>query len=269
MEKIRLLIVDDDAQICKSIKIILSKDEQIETVGFANNGEEAISKFFELRPDLVLMDIQMPVMSGIEASSEILSKDADAKILLLSTFSDEEYIVKAFQIGVRGYIIKQEYKKIAPAIKSVINGQFVFADEVISTLPKFIMQFKSMGKSNRSLDQQGNSAVRADVQTAAQARNPQQQQSRDQAHSQSQGRYESDSSFSQMQKDCAESLSEKEQKILELVASGLTNKEIAEELHFSAGTIRNNISALLEKLDLKNRTQLASFYSEYLDHHLK
>lgn len=243
MEKIRLLIVDDDDQICKSIKIILSKDVQIEVVGFANNGEEAISKFFELKPDLILMDIRMPVMSGIEAAAEILSKDADAKVLLLSTFSDEEYIVKAFQIGVRGYIIKQEYKKIAPAIKSVMNGQFVFADEVISTLPKFIMQFRNMGNSDRTLEQNLKFDDQAQV---------------NQKHC-----------VSQMQKESFEQLSEKERKILELVASGLTNKEIAEELHFSAGTIRNNISVLLEKLDLKNRTQLASFYSEYLDHHLK
>ena len=150
MEKIRLLIVDDDEQICKSIKIILSKDEQIEVVGFAHNGEDAISKFFETAPDLVLMDIQMPVKDGISASSEILSKNADANILLLSTFSDEEYIVRAFQIGVRGYIIKQEYKKIAPAIKSVMNGQYVFADEVISTLPKFIMQSAQSRNTGRS-----------------------------------------------------------------------------------------------------------------------
>lgn len=239
MEKIRLLIVDDDEQICKSIKIILSKDEQIEVAGLANNGEEAISKFFELKPDLILMDIRMPVMSGIEAAAEILSKDADAKILLLSTFSDEEYIVKAFQIGVRGYIIKQEYKKIAPAIKSVMNGQFVFADEVISTLPKFIMQFRSMEQRDRASDQN----LKFDLQTQANLNN----------------------SVSQMQKESFGQLSKKEKKILELVASGLTNKEIAEELHFSAGTIRNNISVLLEKLDLKNRTQLASFYSEYLE----
>lgn len=213
MEKIRLLVVDDDEQICKSIKIILSKDEQIEVVGFAHNGEEAISNYMILHPDLVLMDIRMPVMDGIQASSVMMSKDPAAKILLLSTFSDEEYIIKAFQIGVRGYIIKQEYKKIAPAIKSVINGQFVFADEVIVTLPKYLMQFNGAHNFGK--------------------------------------------------KESAYHLSEKEKMILELVSSGFTNKEIAEKMHFSAGTIRNNISALLEKLDLKNRTQLAAFYSEY------
>lgn len=234
MEKIRLLLVDDDAQICKSIKIILSKEETMEVVAFAHDGKEAILKYEEFHPDLVLMDIRMPIKTGIEAAEEILCKDPNAKILLLSTFSDEEYVVRAFQIGVRGYIIKQEYKKIAPAVKSVINGQFVFADEVISTLPKFIMQFRSMNSLQKK-----SSIIIEDF-------SPEREKS---------------VSNLRLQYD----LSQKEMKIIELVALGLTNKEIADEMHFSSGTIRNYISDLLEKLDLKNRTQLASFYSNYLE----
>lgn len=238
MNKIKILLVDDDIQICESIKIILSKDKEIEVIGFATNGNEAISKFCELSPDLLLMDIQMPMKSGLEASAEILKKDKNAKILLLSTFSDEEYIIKAFQIGVQGYIVKQEYKKISSAIKSVINGQFVFADEVVNSIPKFIHRFKN--SENKEKD----TSILFTEKSLGIIHAP-----------------KKESLDNLMSKY---GLNESQVEIMRLVALGFTNKEIADKLFFSSGTIRNYISSLLEKLDLKNRTQLASFYSDLI-----
>lgn len=201
----RVLIVDDDKLVCVSLKTILEADGSISVVGIGNNGVEAIELYNSLKPDILLMDIRMAVMTGLEAGQEILEKDKNAKILYLTTFSDNEYIIKALKIGAKGYIIKQNFESIVPSLKAVFSGQSVFGDSIVNKIPTLISQ-----------------AGKTDFSTYG--------------------------------------ITEKELDIITLVAEGQSNKEIAANIFLSEGTIRNSISTILEKLNLRDRTQLAIFY---------
>ena len=201
----KIIITDDDPFICTSLKTILQSDPEIEVVGVCTSGEEAVEQYESIKPDILLMDIQMGGISGLEAGDRIIKKYPDARVLLLTTFSDNEYIVKALQIGAKGYLIKQNADAIVPALKAVMSGQSVFGNEIISKLPSFI-------------DNQD----KADL-----------------------------SSYG---------LSDRELEVIEQVAMGLNNKEIADILFLSEGTVRNYLSTILEKLELRDRTQLAVFY---------
>ncbi len=201
----RVIVVDDDQLVAISLKTILEADPSINVVATGHNGKEAIALYKEHKPDVLLMDIRMEQMNGLEAAELILEEDKEARILILTTFSDDEYIVKALNIGAKGYILKQDFEGIAPALKAVHGGQSVFGGEIVGKLP-VLMQSKE--------------------------------------------------EFNYSQYD----INEKEQAIIELVAEGLSNKEIAEKLFLSEGTVRNYISAVLEKLALRDRTQLAVFY---------
>ena len=201
----KIIITDDDSFICTSLKTILQSDTEIEVVAVCSSGEEAVKQYENIKPDILLMDIQMGGISGLEAGEQIIAKYPDAKVLLLTTFSDNEYIVKALQIGAKGYLIKQNADAIVPALKAVMSGQSVFGNEIISKLPNFI---ESQGKTDFS----------------------------------------------------SYDLSEREIEVIEQVAKGFNNKEISEILHLSEGTVRNYLSTILEKLELRDRTQLAVFY---------
>jgi DNA-binding NarL/FixJ family response regulator len=204
--EMKVLLVDDDKLVCSSLKIILSADPEITVVGMGNHGKEGIELYRKLLPDVLLMDIRMELMSGLEAGEIILSEFPEAKILYLTTFLDDDYIIKALYIGAKGYMLKQNYESILPALKAVNMGQNVYGNEIIHKLPKLI------GKANeeKNLDTFG--------------------------------------------------ISEKEYEIIKKIADGLSNKEISELLFLSEGTIRNNISTILEKLNLRDRTQIAIFY---------
>lgn len=201
----RILVVDDDKLVAISLKTILEADENTEVVGIGYDGAEAVELYRKTRPDVLLMDIRMQGMSGLEAAERILAEDAEAKILFLTTFSDDEYIVKALNLGVRGYMLKQDFEGIVPALKAVCGGQSVFGGEVVGKLPVLL-------QSKEEFDYAG---------------------------------YD---------------ISEKEKSIMEAVADGLSNREIAEKLFLSEGTVRNYISSILDKLALRDRTQLAVFY---------
>ena len=202
---IRVVIVDDDSFICASLKTILQSDPDIAVAAECTSGEEAIRLYGSLRPDVLLMDIRMGGISGLDAGERILATHHDAKLLFLTTFADDEYIVKALRMGAKGYLIKQNAEAVAPAIKAVMSGQSVFGSEVSSKLPLFI---DSHGKPD--LSRFGVSAREMDV--------------------------------------------------IEQVAAGLNNREIADALFLSEGTVRNYISAVLEKVGLRDRTQLAVLY---------
>ncbi len=201
----RVLVVDDDKLVCVALKTILEADGDISVVGTSNNGKEAIELYNSLKPDILLIDIRMETMTGLEAGEAILERDKKAKILFLTTFSDDEYIIKALKIGAKGYLIKQNFQCIVPSLKAVYMGQRVFGDDIISKIPSLI-----------------NNSNKADL-----------------------------SAFG---------ITEKEQEIITLVAEGLSNKEIANRLYLSEGTVRNSITTILEKLNLRDRTQLAIFY---------
>lgn len=201
----RILIVDDDKLVCASLKTILEQDKDISIEGIGHNGEEAIRLYKSLKPDILLMDIRMEIMTGLEAAEVILNTDRDAKILFLTTFSDYEYIITALKLGAKGYIIKQNFESIAPSLKAVYMGQSVFGDDIVSKIPSLI-------NKNDNTD------------------------------------------FS------AFGITDRESEIVILVAEGFNNKEIASKLYLSEGTVRNSITTILEKLGLRDRTQLAIFY---------
>lgn len=200
-----IVVIDDDRLVALSLKTILENTGCITVVATGNSGEDAIRLYDEVNPDVMLMDIRMEGMTGLEAGTVILKAHPEAKILYLTTFSDDEYIINALNMGAKGYILKQDFAAIAPALEAVSRGQTVFGDKIIGKLPELM-------KAPDSYD------------------------------------YE------------AHGITDKEREILELVAAGRSNREIANELFLSEGTVRNYLSSLLDKLQLRDRTQLAVYY---------
>jgi DNA-binding NarL/FixJ family response regulator len=170
----------------------------------------------ELLPDVLLMDIQMPEGDGLSAAERILAEDPGARIVFLTTFSDDEYIVRALRLGAKGYLIKQEVANIAPALRSVMAGQSVLGDEVLNRVDYLVR-----GELSAPFGVTEGAPVSID-------------------------------------------LTDREGEIIELIAEGLDNAEIASRIYISEGTIRNHISAILQKLGLKNRTQLAVYYYRHI-----
>ena len=128
----RVIVVDDDAIVVRSLSTILSVEPDIEVVGAGTSGEEAVSLFSACEPDVVLMDIQMPGGDGLSAAEKILAASPAARVVFLTTFSDDDYIVRALRLGARGYLIKQDVATIAPALRSVMAGQSVLEGEVLA-----------------------------------------------------------------------------------------------------------------------------------------
>ena len=208
----RIAIVDDDPIGCQSLETILTATGTAEVLWTANDGDTAVRRYFETpasRPDVLLIDIQMPGTSGLDAARDILATDPAARILFLTTFTDQSYIAQAMGLGAKGYLIKQDVAAVGPALQAVMAGQVVLGAEVLGKLTE---------------------------------RTP------DPADSDDSG-------------DTADSieglLGEREREITALVAEGLNNRDIAARLFLSEGTVRNHISAILDKLGLTNRTQLA------------
>ena len=215
----RVLIVDDDALVAQSLSTILSVEDDVDVVGLGGSGPEAIERYRELAPDVLLMDIQMPGGDGLSAAEQILAEDAGARIVFLTTFSDDEYIVRALKMGSRGYLIKQDVAQVAPALRSVMAGVCVLEGEVLG-------RSATMGFSARP-----------------------------QASGADRGRGHQDP-----RSTAFEALTDREYEVVEAVAEGLDNAEAAARLFMSEGTVRNHISAILAKLGLRNRTQVAVMY---------
>ena len=134
----RIIVTDDDKLVALSLKTILENTGRITVEAMASSGEEAIALYRSLRPDVMLMDIRMEGMTGLEAGEKILSEFSDAKLLYLTTFNDDEYIVKALKMGAKGYMLKQDFEGIAPALEAVAGGQSVFGDKIVSRLPELM-----------------------------------------------------------------------------------------------------------------------------------
>ena len=118
----KIIIVDDDCLVSGALKTILEANPDIQVAATGSDGEEACSLYKEYLPDILLMDIRMKGMDGLEASRKILGEFPEAKILLLTTFSDDEYIIKALRLGTKGYLLKQDYASILPALQAVYSG---------------------------------------------------------------------------------------------------------------------------------------------------
>ncbi|MFA9381307.1 MAG: response regulator transcription factor, partial [Acetanaerobacterium sp.] len=134
----RVVIVDDDRLVTLSLATIVQAGGVIEVAGTGTDGKEAIALYDRLAPDILLMDIRMDGMTGLEAAQEILTRHTQARILFLTTFSDDEYIIKALKIGAKGYILKQNFESIVPALHAVYSGQTVFGDDIVAKLPQLL-----------------------------------------------------------------------------------------------------------------------------------
>ncbi|ERN53790.1 response regulator transcription factor [Alkalihalophilus marmarensis] len=197
----KILIVDDDGLVCKSLKVLLSREKDMEVISTATNGAEAINACRKELPTIVLMDIQMPVMDGIQATRQIKSEWPNVHVMMLTTFQDEKNIRLAIQAGAAGYLIKStEVKSMSQKIRALVSGSTVLDADVLKQL------------------------------------------------TQPAGR------------ETQEKLTPRERDIAALVAQGLSNREIADQLYLSEGTIRNTLSIILEKFQLRDRTQLAIYY---------
>ncbi len=202
---IRVLIVDDDPLVSESLKIILESEGDIEVSAALTSGMKAVEAVSSDRPDVIVMDIRMDGMTGLEAAEKMLSSDKDLKIIFLTTFLDDEYINKALKIGACGYIIKQDAAALANSVRAVMNGQRVFGGKIVDRLPDLLNR-----KEKFDYEEFG--------------------------------------------------ITDKERTLIEFVADGLSNKEIADKMYLSEGTVRNLMSSVLDKLELRDRTQLACFY---------
>ncbi len=202
----KILLVEDDTLVLKSLQMIL-RAEGIDEVYTSKTGKEALDIYKNHEIDLVLQDIRLKDESGIDVASKLLEHNNEAKIILLTTFKDEEYINKAIKIGVKGYILKDNIDSLFQSIQTVMAGNMVLDSEVI----KDIKLSHHVKKSIDDFD-----------------------------------------------------ITERELEIIKLLADGMNNKEISQSLYLSEGTVRNYISNLLDKLDLRDRSQIVVFYYKNL-----
>ena len=211
----RVAIVDDDPIVCSSLSTILKATGTAAIAWTACDGEIAVDRYEDDNPDVLLIDVQMPVMDGLTASRKIIDAHPNAKILILTTFADESYIAKALEIGTKGYLIKQDVSSVIPAVQSVMAGQVVMGAQVLQKL--------HVGNASPAWNDVSQAYKSEAVQFP--------------------GRFAN--------------LTERERDVLQLVAEGYDNREIAAKLFLSEGTVRNRISDILAKTNIANRTKLA------------
>ncbi len=186
---IRIVIAEDQRMMLGALGSLLDLEDDLEVVGKATNGEEALSLVQRYQPDVCIMDIEMPLKSGLEAAEEL--KGTDCKVIILTTFARSGYFQRALKAGVSGYLLKDSpSEELASSIRSVMAGQRIYAPELIETVYS--------------------------------EENP---------------------------------LTNREKEVLELVADGRNTNEIADKLKIKTGTVRNYISVILDKLEVKNRIE--------------
>ena len=147
----RLLIVDDDPLAALSLQTILSA-KGFDVIATGHSGEEAIDLYEELQPDLLLMDIRMDGINGLEAARRILSRHSNAKILFLTTFSDDKYIKEAISLGAMGYILKQNYENLPETLRLAASGQVIYGEGVAQKLPGLLAEQMKQGKQSADAD---------------------------------------------------------------------------------------------------------------------
>lgn len=207
---IKVLIADDQELIRQSLQIVLEIEKDIEVIDAVTNGLEVVRSVRKEKPDVILMDIRMPEMDGVVCTQIIKENYPNIKIIILSTFDDDEYVFNALKYGASGYLLKGiSTKELADAIRKVHQGTAMINEDIAS---KVVKLFSEMAQTNIAI--QVNEQQTADLKTT-------------------------------------------EWQIISLVGSGLSNKEIAAKLSLSEGTVRNGLSNILSKLDLRDRTQLA------------
>lgn len=208
---IRVIIADDQNILAEGLKMILGKEKDIDICGIAQNGQETYNMCDAYKPEVILMDIKMPVMDGVESTKKIKEKYPNIKIIVLTTFKDDEYIYEALKNGASGYLLKDASpEEIAEAIRTVNDGGALIQSEVAA---RVIDKFSQMANNEEKNEHNPKLGL----------------------------------------------LTDREREICKLLAEGKNNKEISEELYLSEGTIKNHITKVLNKLELRDRTQLAIF----------
>ncbi|MEW6401453.1 MAG: response regulator transcription factor [Chloroflexota bacterium] len=201
----KILLCDDQAVIRDGLEMLLSLEKDIQVIATAQDGAEAVELAAQKQPDLVLMDLKMPGTNGIEATRQIRAKFPNIKVLVLTTYDDDEWVFDAIRAGASGYLLKDTPReKIIEAIRGTVSGKS-FVDPAVAG--KLLNQVASNQTQPASL--------------------------------------------------LTEKLTERETDVLRLIAKGFNNGEIASQLHLSEGTVRNHVSAILEKLGVSDRTQAA------------
>lgn len=201
----KILLCDDQAVIRDGLEMLLTLEKDMQVVGSASDGAEAIELAAQKQPDLILMDLKMPGVNGIEATRDIRARFPHIKILVLTTYDDDEWVFDAIRAGASGYLLKDTPRqKIIEAIRGTMDGKS-FLDPAVAG--KLMNQISSNQKQPASI--------------------------------------------------LAEKLTDRELDVLRLLAKGFNNSDIARQLHLSEGTVRNHVSAILEKLGVSDRTQAA------------
>ncbi|MGD1912698.1 MAG: response regulator [Rivularia sp. (in: cyanobacteria)] len=211
---VRLLLVDDQEIIRQGIKSLLESQSDFEVVGIAGNGKQAISQVEALHPDMVLMDVRMPIMDGIAATKAIIKQFPKVKILILTTFDDDEYISEGMKYGAKGYLLKDTpLEPLANAIRLVNAGHTHLGPGLFEKI------------------------ITGTHETAT-AKNP--------------------TPPHELQE-----ITPREKEVLCLIASGASNREIAEKLFISERTVKNHVTSILTRLNLRDRTQAAIFANSF------
>jgi DNA-binding NarL/FixJ family response regulator len=207
---IRVLIADDQALFRRGLFVVLGTEDDIEVIAEAEDGQEAITKSEELAPDVVLMDVRMPRVNGIEAARQIRDMLPSTKILMLTVSDEEDDLYEAVKAGANGYLLKEiSVEEVASAIHSVMQGQSLISPSMAS---KLLNEFNSLAKSVAEREQ-----FPAPVLTA------------------------------------------RELEVLKLVARGMSNKDVADELYISENTVKNHVRNILEKLHLHSRMEAVMY----------
>ncbi|MCA9896650.1 MAG: response regulator transcription factor [Ardenticatenaceae bacterium] len=207
---IRILLVDDQALFREGLHTLLSVHDDLQVVGEASNGQEAIDAVGKLAPDVVLMDLRMPVLNGVAATRQISESSPNSRVIVLTTFDDDDYIFDGLRAGAVGYLLKDvPSAKLVEAIRAAARGESFLQPSVAA---KVVAEFSRMSGP-------GKTAV------------PQQ--------------------------DLVEPLSDRELEILGVLATGASNREIANQLFITEGTVKNHVTNILGKLAVRDRTQAA------------
>jgi DNA-binding NarL/FixJ family response regulator len=211
MQPIRLLLVDDQSLFREGLRTLLSVQPDFEVLGEAANGEEAVRLAARLHPDIILMDVRMPVLDGVAATRRICSAQPECRIIVLTTFDDDEYVFDGLRAGAVGYLLKDvPSEKLFEAVRAAARGESFLEPSVAA---KVVAEFARLGSVRSSaLDQKEGNIL-------------------------------------------AGALSERELEILRLIADGLDNREIAERLTLSLGTVKSHTHNIYSKLNAESRTQ--------------